>query len=68
MVFKKIGNHLRVPERGLKSGKMDQENQIPCPPAPKKDIELFYNGFVWVQIDKHCYNFVKKNLFGNTNR
>ena len=46
---------------------MDQEN-IPCPPAPRKDCDIFYNGKNWVIVHKHCYNLVKKNLFGNTNR
>jgi hypothetical protein len=43
---------------------IDQENYIPCPPAPRKGYEQFFNGVVWVSINKDYYTLLPKKSFG----
>ena len=47
-----------------KKRKLNNENSIPVPPAPRKDYEQFFNGSVWVMVYKGCYTVLPKKSFG----
>ena len=54
-------------EPPYKKRKVNDENSIPCPPAPRKDCEQLFNGYVWVIINKDCYTILPKKSFGKEN-